>query len=243
MGATRGQTAREMRAFTLVELLVVIAIIAILAAMLLPALSRAKSSARRIACANNLRQVRLALGIYTTETEGRMPPRNLPDKWPAQLQREFSDLNLLRCPSELRTNSPGTATNLLADAAPRSYLMNGFQDFFIEQNILPPKGIPFPAVNESALRQPCDTVLFGEKQSGSDRFYLVLEADASVFLSDLEESRHGTKEGFLSTSGCANYAMADGRVVALRYGNSLCPLNLWAITATGRTNYAVCRPH
>jgi prepilin-type N-terminal cleavage/methylation domain-containing protein len=231
------------RAFTLIELLVVIAIIAILAAMLLPALARSKESGRQTSCLNNLRQLGLALVIYGDDHGGIFPVRSQVNRWPARLQPDYQNLSLLLCPSERSDAGAGSVALADPDSAPRSYIMNTFGDYFLATLSSSDfksfgKGTFAGGFQESAIRQPSETILFGEKKTGGQDFYVDLNAVTVSVVDVTEQARHA--RSLAAKSGGANHAYADGSARFSKFGRSLCPIQQWAVTEAGRTNLAIC---
>jgi prepilin-type N-terminal cleavage/methylation domain-containing protein len=138
---------KRSRGFTLIELLVVIAIIAILAAILFPVFARARDSARRTTCINNMKQLGLAMSMYSNEFDETLPPwqDSQGKTWDVAVFPQVRTKGVFTCPS----NEPRNAQGLPAGTVIRSYAM--------------PRNVSGMALGE--IRNPSQTVLLFEKGS------------------------------------------------------------------------------
>lgn len=140
--------------FTLIELLVVISIIAILSSMLLPALAKAREGARRAVCTSNLRQVGMALQMYTSDHAERLPgPGDDGRAWAAQVLPYAGSTQIFVCSSDARSEVEPSIGG--SGQYPLSYGWNSLRIDANRYGFVSPDGSPL-SLNAVAL--PSETI-------------------------------------------------------------------------------------
>ena len=207
-------------AFTLIELLVVIAIIAILASMLLPALARAKSKAKSVACISNMRQIGLAHNFYKDDNNGEFvqlaklaktpPGAILPGNhtwWPDLLQSTLGqNTQIHSCPSLKDSTRFGIGMN---HPELGRWLETAWK------------------VKETHIANPSATVLFGDSgqiqntsEKNPDKWFVQksYKGKTLLFRTPNNEPWYTTmpQRMYNRHEGAANTAHVDGHVVAVK---------------------------
>ncbi len=200
---------RPLRGFTLVELLVVITIIAMMMALLLPAVQAVRASARQTQCASNMKQIGLAVQMFANSRGGQMPfnvHHSAARSWVNTLGEYMGDVDEIRiCPDDPR------AGQLLSGP-------NGSTSYLISEYVST-EGIPGGVYNLNALAKPDQLMILFE---ASEKMEITADHahcsswytphkinQGAVFVAleqEIDPRRHGAT---------ANYLFADGHVESI----------------------------
>lgn len=188
--------------FTLIELLVVIAIIAVLAAILFPVFAKARESAKKSACANNLKQLASAMLQYVQDYDERFPGRDVGGlHWRTLILPYIKNVQVFKCPS-----NPSTTAD--AQGIVANYAINN-------------AGNQFPSGGSrliSDFQDPARVILFCELRNQGWNDY------GSNWWTSVPGS---WVNGYAGHNSTWNLAFIDGHVKALRPTQTADPINMW----------------
>jgi hypothetical protein len=162
--------------------------------------------------------------MYADDWEGELPARREPpNAWPHKLKPYYLDWQILICPSD----SFGLMRFLANEDNPnRSYLINGFNDYFLkslpEADYQKHRTWQWPhGMRLDAIPKPSETILFGEKRSGSFHVHMDLnQGQRGNDFEEIEHRRHGR---------ASMYAFADTSIRLVQRDRVMFPENLWSI--------------
>lgn len=196
--------------FTLIELLVVIAIIAILAAMLLPALSAARERARQSTCASNLKSLGLQFELYRDSFSGFWPMGTHPNNYPWWTRNMFVHESnnaiiggkILSCPSFSSSQTPATYDQISVPNEGKKWVSYRVNRFVLQT--------PNPVINyihETKVCEPADTLTLLESNPNINNIMLPVASAAVMKRGNVSTARIGYFHG-----KSANGLFCDGHV-------------------------------
>jgi len=174
--------------------------------------------------------------MYADDNDGLYPPRTNNWRWPTLLLEYYRNTNMLVCPTDLLRGPPATdpAALMPADRAARSYLINGWNDYFADALT------ETHSMKELAVIYPSDTLMFGEKKNQPTPamdFFMDLDEGVGNDVDRVEQGCHSVTHNKTHAGG-SNYVYVDGSVRFMKFGTTVWSLNLWAVNDTNRVAFA-----